>query len=501
MRKLFTAILAFTFIVTAVIVTPTVKRQKANALCMDEPAGYSPGTSVYYFSDSPITEAYENFFSGYGTIVYDAHPYITIQELQYMLYSGYFWGFTPPCMVVLELKAMKPPITLLTNLIKCLRMQQCGIILITPYMSEYGAMVSTDGEDDCFDYVSGVAYDKYALFVQDTVIRVLYDVSFNSQVKNKTTIFMDGRIAGLDGIPTSYDILDICMYQKAFARLLNYMYYGLTIELDDEGGIFEKYFDEENFMKPLYMDLWDEYMESVYNYNDSSLELTSSLDLNYFDSEQTDVDLYRSMWNARLIAGMGSYHWNYMRDYIYDYNDSLDTSHYEGYYALYQDFYQSILNSLYNRNIHIMAHLGGTTYIDLLNWTNLNFDEPFTYTFTSDYRSFGNLFQIGTMYSLDYVYGMGINFLKDNFYDFLKGVQDHWDVVKPQYNILNNFPIFIYEKDPIIWSDDGLTIESNAQMREECSDLGFDDYGDVGDSEPINWDDLEVAMSNYFSRF
>lgn len=42
MKKILTFLLAFTFIATAVIVTPTRKMQKANALYMDEPAGYVP---------------------------------------------------------------------------------------------------------------------------------------------------------------------------------------------------------------------------------------------------------------------------------------------------------------------------------------------------------------------------------------------------------------------------------------------------------------------------
>lgn len=499
MKKFFTMLLAFTFIVTAVIVIPTGKRQKANALCMDEGC-YYPGTNIYYFSDSPVTSAYQEFFEDFRcSIIYDTHPYITIQELQYMFYSGYFWGFTPPCMVVLELKAMKPPITLLTNLIKCFRMQNCGVILITPYMSDFGTMWSTYGEDDSFDYVSGVTYDKFALYLQDSV---LYMLNNNGQMKDKSTIFMDGRIVGLEGVTEDYDVLsgniDIWMYQKAFTRLLHYMYYGVTFEIEDD-IISDVYFDEANFMKPLYMDLWDEYMESVYSYNDSSLEL------DYFNSEQTDVALYRNIWNARLNAGRGSYHWNYMRDYIYDYNDSLDTSHYEDYYSLYQDFYQGIINNLFNRNIHIIAHLGGTKYIDLLSWEVLdsNLNTPYTYTFDSC-ASFGNLYQDYSYldnytYSLDYVYGMGIWYFKTQFYNYLKDVQDHWDVVKPQYNILNDFPIFIYEEDPITWSDSGLTIISNSPMREYWSDFG--DYGDVNDNDIVNWDDFASAIINYFSRF
>lgn len=422
-----------------------------------------------------------------------------------MLYSGYFWGFTSPCMVVLELKAMKPPITLLENLIKCFRMQDCGVILITPYLSNYGSMVSTDGDVDdytfddyTFDYISGVTYDKYALFISDMVLEILIDAGYSHQVKDKTTVFMDGRIAGFDGVPLSYDMVDTCMYQKGFARLLNYIYYGLTFELDDENNISNIYFDEENFMKPLFIDLWDEYMTSSADLNPEELD--------YFSSEEIDLNDYIDLWNDRLEAGRGSYHWDYMQDYIYDNNGSLELTHYNAYYAAYQDFYQGIINNLFNRNIHIIAHLGGTKYVDLLSWEVLdsNLITLNTYTFDSS-ASFGDLYRGYSYledytYSLDYVYGMGIWNLKTQFYDFLKDVQDHWDFVQTEYNILNDFPIYIYEKDPITWGDDGLIIQSNSQMREYWRNLGFYDYGDgtVIDA-PSVLEDLETLIMNFFA--
>ena len=67
--------------------------KKVNALSADYPKTNTPMTNIYYFSDS--APAFGEIFDSYIglNVTYDIQYLLTPQELTYMLYSGYFWGF------------------------------------------------------------------------------------------------------------------------------------------------------------------------------------------------------------------------------------------------------------------------------------------------------------------------------------------------------------------------------------------------------------------------
>lgn len=481
MKKLFTILLAFTFIATAVIVIPTNKRHKANALYIDGPDGYQYGNNcIYYFSDSPITVDYSNQANMVGMqVIYDVHPYITVRELEYMLYSGYFWGFYDhsKVAVILELKTMKPPQSLLENLIACFRAQGCGVWLVTPYYSDY-ASLDLDGRD-------GVQYDEYVLFLQDTALSMFSD---NGQMIDKTTLFRDGRIAGLYDIPESpdtYDILDICMNQKGFARLLNYMYNGLDFSINEEQIISRVFFDEENFEKSLYIELWDNFANRY------------GLSLNYFQDEEIIIDDYINVWSTIYSDENDG---PVANNYYHDYEENLLMDFYEE----NENYYQGVINYLFNKNLHIIANVDGTTYIDLLNWLNITDVSPQTYTFT-DALSFGNLYQTnlypdGNPYAIEYVYGMGISNLKTQFYNFLRSCDLDWSIISEAYNILNDFMCFLFINEPIDESANGLSVYLNSQMREYWSNFGFNDYGDGTYDEETLFEFYQELMDFFYGN-
>lgn len=481
MKKFLTFLLAFTFIATAVIVTPIGKKQKANALYIDGPDGYQYGNNcIYYFSDSPITVDYSEQTGRVGMpVIYDVHPYITVQELEYMLYSGYFWGFYDhsKTAVILELKTMKPPQSLLENLIACFEAQGCKVWLITPYYSFF-ELLELNG-------LEGVPYDEYTLFLQDAALGMFSD---NGQIRDKTTLFMDGRIAGLYEIPESpetYDILDICMNQKGFARLLNYIYNGLIFSMNEEQIISRVFFDEENFEKSLYIELWDNFANRY------------GLSLNYFNDEEININNYIDEWRRIYSDENGG---PIANNYYYDYDENLLMDFYDE----NENYYQCIINYLFNKNIHIIANVDGPTYIDLLNWINITDVAPLTYTFTNA-LAFNNIYQTilypnGEPYAIEYVYGMGISNLKPPFHNFLRSCEYGWSVIMEEYNILNDFTCFLFVNEPIDESADGLPVYLNSQMREYWSNLGFDDYGDGTYDEETLFDFYRELMDFFYGN-
>lgn len=429
---------------------------------------------LYYFSDStPNSEYYaEATSAGIPQTIIDTRYGLTEQELAYLLYSGYFWGFedSNKNLVVLEFKTMYVSPSLLGNLCYCLKQQGCHVTLLTPYY--YSSI------ENC-DTIRIVEYDELDRFFKDCAIDMLDD---NGQLRNKTSILIDGRFFNLNSLgEEEYDVVEACRGTAPFlSRLLMLMYYGRTVVRDENGERIDSYYNESVFAREMYVELWelfeDYYMEE-YAYS-----------LNYFEDDVIEMDSYLEMWQDiyETRTSANRYLNNYYDDYSEQHQDNFDD--------IVNNYYATVIKNLYNiKQAHIFAHVTGNTYIDLLNITNLtDYDdvivggivdepEPNIYTFT-DFDCFSDLFVSTTQYigqydfEINYLYAMTRYYMKDEFYDLCYDIQGALDSTSLEESVLsllyrcgimNDFPIFVYVVDPLVIGPNGLRVKTHIQLREQ----------------------------------
>lgn len=418
MRKIknffITIVMAIMVLFAGLIPFNGLNEKKANALSPSY-AGNNYVDTIYYFTDS--TPTFGEVLDSYVglNVIYDIHPLITSQELAYMLYSGYFWGFDQSVnnIVIIEIKTIQPDASMLEELFECLQVQGCQVFFISPYQPEFGDLQYVDESIPC-------NMDKFSRFLKNSVITMLDE---NDQLRNCTTIFLDGRFIGLTSVLASYDMAELCASSPVLRRLLLYMYYNCNTDM-------EIVFEED-----LYKAMWQCYKR------------TYNIQLNYFDGD-TDINDYIDMWCA--IDESNDDTMSNFRDYYgQEYN-----AYYEEQVGVY---YETILTALRDKDIHILTHVDGTLYIDIMDdiTNNLN---ACSYNF-SDYVDVFEEFDVETYY----FYYIGIWQLEDEFYDLLLSIQVVM-LATEQYPNVSRYP-YIWVVDPFI-EGEGLVVRLEERMQE-----------------------------------
>lgn len=387
--------------------------RKVNALSPDYPKINTPMTNIYYFSDS--APAFSEILDSYIglNVTYDIQYLLTPQELTYMLYSGYFWGFNQRNMniVIIEIKTIKPDPMILENLFECLKLQGCKVMFISPYQPEFGDLSFADVSMPC-------NMDKYSRFLKNAIKTML---NANGILEN-TTILIDGRFIGIDGVSELYDIAELCAASSTLRRLLLYMFYNCNTA------------QEKNFEKDMYEEIWD-LSQDILGNNRSHY--------NYF-YDSTNISDYVDFWKELYTNGY---------EYINNFQLDIDTTFTSGRKNQIGLYYENIVNELNGRNINILAHVDGTLYVDILGGlTNYNFS---TYSdvfdeFDPNGRS---------------VYSMGIWQLKSEFYALLSSIQAEVNHYINDYPSVSEKP-YIWVVDPLITAPGGLEIILEDQLQE-----------------------------------
>lgn len=389
--------------------------------------------TIYYFSDS--TTEFRDMAEGMAgddyRIIFDIKYLITEQELAYLLYSGYFWGFEQSnrSIAVIEIKTMRPDSLLLENLFACLKAQGCWVMFISPYAEGYNDLTG-------YDTVMPCNKDNYNLFIKQCISEMM---GYNEKIRNDTTLFIDGRFLGIDYDLEDCDLAQLCSNSSTLRKMLCYMCYGCKA-------------DEANFEKQLYEQIWQVYQE--YFVKDLGSEL------NYFKGD-TNIDDYIAMWEK-------------LQSYYFDFDEYFIQEHIEEYLTSYKEqvgfYFDEITKPLTDNNIHILAHVDGDRYIDLLkvyDYAGEYLPAGKEYYF-SDYEQFKSGFD--QSYLTENLCAMGIWNLKSDYYDFLYNTQ-----YEIYYSVCigHILPVYIWEEQPIIWADD-LIIQSDTMMREDAGEA--DEY-------------------------
>ena len=401
--------------------------KKADALSPN----YYGGDTVYYFSDStPILNDNEvRSVAGNMDVVYDIQSLISSQRLAYLVYTGYFWGFddSSNTVVIVEIKAMKPDSYTLRDLFACLQYQNCKVIFISAY-EEY----EYDDPGLFMEFVNWFMpcnKDKFGRFLDYSIIdmarqNVGYsfgdfgdwaEIWYNndwSDIWAETCILLDGRFIGIYDSYINYDAKSSLAYSTFLQRMILDMRYG---PFEDERADFEF-----NMYRKLWQFYADYYLaEWGYNSDYSEIDIWQLMEI-WRDSGFNYEDFF---------LNYGEEYQEYYRDVVWNYFAEGGDEGFEG-----------IFNVFFERNTHILVHI---PYSDLF-WDITNSaenTEDFIYEFTDVetlYEYFGEV----------RLYAMGIWILDGSFYDFLLNAQQYLS------NYGSKLPIYIWERDPIIWGGD-----------------------------------------------
>ncbi len=433
-NRLTVAITVFVLFVTgAIAVGGDVQRPRdAEALSPDYIAEYE---TIYYFSDSTPTFKDHAYLSGYNT-VFDVKPFMTVEELKYMIYTGYFWGFVNTYnipIVIVELKAMIPDSEVLRVLFACLRAQGCKIMFISPYVD------MLDGVEA--DITMRCNTDKHYKFIQNSVKAMADD---QGVVYDETTLLLDGRMIGAY---RNFDIAERYKYSSYLRALLLNMRHGCSAY----GGYEYEY--------TLYSRLWQVYGEYVM--------ANCGYELDYFNGD-TDIEPYIEMWQEIIER------YPTMLNDIWQGNDEYYNERYREELNIYLD--EEIAQYFNGKNIHILVNVDGAErsnlYIDML-YSVAEYPQYVEYIF-SDYQQFGNTIP----FNITFLYGMGQWRLELDFYSLLCSLQDNLgdlnDILDDETNEqkfpIARMPVFIWEVDPIETGDDGLEIITSDELESMYDD-------------------------------
>lgn len=408
-------VMAVMMLFSSVVSFGGINKKEANALSPDYPENAGIST-VYYFSDS--TPAFQNIVQGYiGLNVFvDVQPLLTPQELAYMLYSGYFWGFdqTVTNIVIIELKTMMPDPEVLMNLFECLDMQGCKVMFISPYQPDF---------TDYYEFVdSSMAcnHDKYSRYLKNSIRSMLDEYG---TLRYGTTILLDGRFIGINGVLGTNDLTELCASSATLRRLLHYLYYNA-----DTGA-------EADFEEYLYRGMWQSYKQFMYG-------LGFDIDLDYFGSDKGISD-YFDVWQ--------SIDYENRKTQINDFRHNDGEEYLEAYAQQAEIYYSNIAADLRgNFDLHIAAHISGNSYVDIMNMTS-----------SSNVYTFNTYADVLSAFPLDaphYIYSMGIWPLNSAFFNLLYNIQK----MMPNEAAYSNV-----ERRPYIWSETPIPSGGNFEITTE----------------------------------
>ncbi len=464
-KKFFVMLLSFVMLTaTCFGLVGNLQRHKADAWSVNSfiRSKITKKGEVYYFSDDSIGK-----FSLLTNekVVADIHDLITPQELEFMLYTGYFWGFDPSLntRVVIEIKTMKPDSSTIANLISCLNAQNCSVMFVSPYKTEYGNL----GAKEAMPCNKG----EYSRYLKNSV-RDMMDSSTDT-IHNDLTLLLDGTFIGLDGAPDYYNVLESDIYSATLRRILCNMYYGCD------------YNKEVNYEKDLYRNMWSFYQTNF-------LDEYTDKDFSYFDSEP-EIDKFINLW--RLMDEYNIANPDYRMDFWHEYDDDF--------IACYEqstiNYYTIIINALYGKNVHILAYASGSIFFDILHLVDED-DESNKYVLsdyiTVDSENIIDCTELIQEFDIEYFCSMAKASMALSFYNSLLMIQNAVNMnnfnqadLLMEFDLGGKFPIFLWADIDIVWDEDGLEVNTFESL------LAY-----FGDEDEYDQQALEDLFLTLFSK-
>ncbi len=432
MKKSCIAVLMAVLVAFSVTLSVCLMPQQAQAQILNPDLQEEPYSDVlYYFSDSEplFEEEAKSFADNSGKdVVYDGYQFLTPQQLAFMVYTGYFWRFdgSPSSNVaVVELKMPGYDDELIEALVGCFQAQQCKVLLICGF--------DTPAYDTADEFIRCDVANEY-WFIED----MLRDVRGDLSDEWLGTVFLDDRFAlGAEG----------GVFSKAYAyspflrRLLFGLQYGVGAAVDyeeefysilwgyykitcfDEFGVTLDYFEGDTDIYD-YIQAWEEMDKESSADKDGRPAFREGFDEFLTESDElegwiTDEDGCQSVWKnsvSHLYAYAG-------------YSKEEDAS----------VFYDLLDNSVNEEGELRAARHVWETYADIQPALNAS----------------------GPMFAA------GIWSLPSPLYNFWDGIQNWLETVETEPGEEPYFPVYIWEDDPINWTEDGLEIISDSMLREE----------------------------------
>lgn len=329
-KKLSSIALALLFAVTCFFAVVGASSKPAKAI-----SPYLPPDvygNVYYFCDS--TPSFD-VVAG-NEVIYDAPGIVTSKELEFLLYTGYFWGLEElgVDIALIEINTFEPERNVLESLFECLKAQNCKTMFISPYVNSYGELYCVDVSMQCNS-------DEYVGFIYNNMVQMSYTGAFSG---GNTTILLDRRFVTWHDIYDADDLAELFLTSPTMRRIL---YYAIGFV----GG------NISTFESNLYGRLWEIYQNSFlhdYGYDN----------LNYFNG-YNDIGSYIDAWQdieeqdpgavIRFWRDIGL-HFNGEESEIFD--NAIDAVN---------ERYMDLVAPLKNKNIRILSHIYENTYLDIVN--------------------------------------------------------------------------------------------------------------------------------------
>ena len=429
---LMAALVAFSAIFSVCLMPQQAQAQILNPSLQEEP--YSD--VLYYFSDSEplFEEEAKSFADNSGKdIVYDGYQFLTPQQLAFMVYTGYFWRFdgSPSSNVaVLELKMPGYDDELIDALVRCFQAQQCKVLLICGF--------DTDAEGTADEFIRCGAADEY-WFIEDMLSDVRGDITGAWQ----GTVFLDDKFAsGANGGVFS----EVYAYSPFLRRLLSGLQYSAGAVVD-----YEELF---------YGILWDYYTQTCYD--------LPGYGLNYLEGD-TNIDAYVSIWgmmddeNSQYEDGRPAFREGF--DEFLAESDELED------WITDEDGCQSVWK---NSVSHLYAYAGyskeedAAVFYDLLD-NSVN-EEGELRAARHVWETFADIQP--ALNANGHMFAAGVWSLPSLLYNFWDGIQSWLETVETEPGEEPYFPVYIWEDDPINWTEGGLEIISDSMLREEYNRQG-----------------------------
>lgn len=412
-KKFTTLFLVLAIMLSGLLVFNTTKREKAYALTNQ----YQPVSNmdnVYYFSDSSPSR--QNMLGNpIGLYVYyDAHYYITPQEFNFMVFSGYFWELTyvedANVLAIFEFKTMKPDQQVLENLFSCLMEHGVKVMFISCYLEDYSFSYGIN-DSNCYESMYCNA-DQYAFFLRHSFRSMIFDYY---GFQNNTTLLVDGRYAGINSSQTEYNLGELCYYSPILRRIVNYSRFGYA---EDD----ELYFEED-----LFKDVWLLY------YNTYFAPFVSALP-DYFSNLDVSMDEFYQAWF-------------YMRE-NQEQLSAEDIEQYNEEYAMAFDaYYAEIASDLESNNIHILLNVESNIYVDILS------SSPSEFTM----NNYTDIFNITP--GIDYLFALAIWPWSPEYSGLFADIVDNLSNIENNYSSnITEFPIYLWSDEEIPFDLDGIPV-------------------------------------------
>lgn len=282
--------------------------KKADALNWQlyQPVGKAAHSSVYYFCDADpyVLYALEPEYARLAVI--DQHNLLSEQELRYMLYTGYFWGFKfDPNLeeskynnvVVIELRTFKPSETTMINFVNCFRYQKAKVIFASPFFRDYSSSL------DCIMLPTN--FDDYAAFLRNTIrIQEKRQETNDDLPTDVTTLLLsDDYLLNSTETEITNNFNSVLRRSSHLRRLLSYYNYGLDLDT----GI--KY--EKEFFSQMWRNFFTERLSRENNTSPDEQFTIDDFDSFDDDEEEMIISDYENFWNYvvnnRISGGYSSW--------------------------------------------------------------------------------------------------------------------------------------------------------------------------------------------------